>query len=116
MDNASKKQIVKYSAINPSVVFHRIRTGMTGKWDQNKMVRSVRQWLRPTRKQTTAKNKSIPPQRKATSLIIPDANDPFMLMAKSDPMSSLLAENQRLRNLINDIVREDRRSNALKLP
>ena len=116
MDGAKPTQIVKYSPISPSVLFHRIRMGMTGKWDQNKMVRSVRKWLRPTRQHSSAKGQKLPPTTKAVGLIIPDANDPFMLLAKSDPMSNLLAENQRLRNLINDLVREDRRSSTLKLP
>jgi hypothetical protein len=114
MVNVKTKEIVKYSPISPSVLFHRMRFGLHEKWDQNKMVRSIRQWLRPARKQTLEKDgKSL--KQKPVGLIIPDSNDPFMLMAKSDPMSSLMAENQRLRNLINDLVREDRRSNTFTL-
>ncbi len=116
MENEKTKQIVKYSPISPSVLFHRLRSGMTEKWDQNKMIRSVRQWLRPPRKKTSVKNVNPQQSVRAPNLIIPDANDPFMLLAKSDPMSSLLAENQRLRNLINDLIREDRRSNTLQIP
>ncbi|MEP2988205.1 MAG: hypothetical protein ABJN65_08135 [Parasphingorhabdus sp.] len=116
MEDAKTKQIVRYSPISPSVLFHRLRSGMTGKWDQNKMIRSVRQWLRPPRKKASVKDVDSQPSARAPNLIIPDANDPFMLMAKSDPMSSLLAENQRLRNLINDLVREDRRSNTFQVP
>lgn len=116
MDGAKSTQIVKYSPISPSVLFHRIRSGMTGKWDQSKMVHSVRKWLRPSKPKSSKKHRKLSSPTKTAGLIIPDANDPFMLLAKSDPMSSLLAENQRLRNLINDLVREDRRSNILKLP
>ncbi|GAB5486502.1 MAG: hypothetical protein Pars2KO_00720 [Parasphingorhabdus sp.] len=115
MDNVESKQIVKYSPVNPSVIFHRMRTGMSGKWDQNNLVQSIRKWLRPPKQHSSTKAQNMP-LKKPTSLIIPDANDPFMLMAKSDPMSSLLAENQRLKNLINDLVREDRRSSSFKLP
>lgn len=116
MEEVKTKQIVKYSPVNPSVLFHRLRSGVLGKWDQNKMIRSVRQWLRPAgKKKQTEAGRSIS-SRKTTTLIIPDANDPFMLLAKSDPMSNLLAENQRLRNIINDLVREDRRSNSLQIP
>lgn len=115
MDDTHAKQIVKYSPISPSVIFHRMRVGMSGKWDQNKMVRSIKKWLRPHNQEASIKD---PKDKvlKSTSLIVPDANDPFMLMAKSDPMSSLLAENQRLKNLINDLIREDRRSSTFKLP
>lgn len=114
MVSVKTKEIVKYSPISPSVLFHRMRFGLNEKWDQNKMVRSIRQWLRPARKQSSEKGENRS-KHKPAGLIIPDANDPFMLMAKSDPMSSLLAENQRLRNLINDLVREDRRSKSFTM-
>ena len=114
MVDVKSKEIVKYSPVSPSVLFHRMRSGLNEKWDHNKMVRSIRKWLRPVRKPSLEKCGNRP-KHKPTGLIIPDTNDPFMLMAKSDPMSSLLAENQRLRNLINDLVREDRRSKTFTL-
>ena len=114
MAASNNKQIVTYSPFNPSVLFHRMRTGLHGKWDQNRMVASVRRWLRPPRKKT-ASNRRLNQAKTPPCLIIPDAHDPFMLLAKSDPMSSLLAENQRLRNLINDLVREDRRTKSLHM-
>lgn len=116
MEEVKTKQIVKYSPVNPSVLFHRLRSGVIKKWDQSKMIRSVRQWIRPTRKRKQPEVKNSRSFRKTTTLIIPDAKDPFMLLANNDPMSNLLAENQRLRNLINDLVREDRRSNTFQIP
>ena len=113
MEEANNKQIVKYSAISPSVLFHRMRTDLAGRWDQNKMVDAVRRWLRPPVKRKIAS--ALPEQRRSTSnIIIPDAHDPFMLLAKSDPMSNLLAENHRLRNLIDEILTDDRRFRSLE--
>ncbi|MGB5484608.1 hypothetical protein [Parasphingorhabdus sp.] len=109
MEDANTKQIVKYSAISPAVLFHRMRTDLNGRWDQSKMVDAVRRWLRPPAKKRVADNRTEQ-HRSSPHIIIPDAQDPFMLMAKSDPMSHLLAENHRLRNLINEILHEDRRS------
>ena len=111
MENTNNKQMVAYSPISPSVLFYRMRTDLNGRWDQSKMVRSVRRWLRPPKKKTATNNHSKP-DRATSSLIIPDAHDPFMLLAKSDPMSNLLAENQRLRSLINELLREDRRTKS----
>jgi len=112
MEDTKNKQIVKYSPINPSVLFHRMRMDLSGRWDQSKMVKSVRQWLRsPKKKAAVAKRQK--PLQSSVGLIIPDAHDPFMVLAKSDPMSNLLAENHRLRGLIDELVREDSR---LRLP
>lgn len=111
MEDATTKQIVKYSPISPSVLFHRMRTDISGRWDQSKMVSSVRRWLRPPKKKTETNNRAKP-NGSPSSLIIPDAHDPFMLLAKSDPMSNLLAENHRLRNLINELLREDHRTHS----
>ncbi len=77
------------------------------------MVDAVRRWLRPPVKKRI--ESAHPEQRRSSPhIIIPDANDPFMLMAKSDPMSNLLAENNRLRNLIDEILTDDRRTRFLE--
>lgn len=108
MEDTKNKQIVKYSPISPSVLLHRMRMDLSGRWDQSKMVKSVRQWLRPPKRKATVSKRQKPVQS-SVGLIIPDAHDPFMLLAKSDPMSNLLAENHRLRGLIDELVREDSR-------
>ena len=113
MEGVNNKQVVKYSSISPAVLFHRMRTDFHGRWDQNKMVDAVRRWLRPAKKKKVASHRNELP-RTSPNIIIPDANDPFMLLAKSDPMSNLLAENHRLRNLITEILTEDRRSRFLE--
>ena len=111
MEGVNNKQIVKYSSISPSVLFHRMRTDLHGRWDQNKMVDAVRRWLRPAKKKKATHHR-VELLKASPHIIIPDANDPFMLLAKSDPMSNLLAENHRLRNLINEILTDDRRSRS----
>lgn len=113
MEDVSKKQIVKYSSISPAVLFHRMRTDLNGRWDQSKMVDAVRRWLRPAKKKSVVHNRTEL-RRASPNIIIPDAHDPFMLLAKSDPMSSLLAENNRLRNLIDEILTDDRRTRFLE--
>ncbi|MEO9633745.1 MAG: hypothetical protein ABJF89_08845 [Parasphingorhabdus sp.] len=106
MEDSKSKQIVRYSPNSPAVLFHQMRADLQNRWDQSKMVGLVRDWLRPPRKKASIRNSSKF-RRRPANIIIPDANDPFMLMAKSDPMSNLLAENHRLKNLINELVRED---------
>lgn len=111
MEDTNRRQIVKYSPISPAVLFHRMRTDINQRWDQSKMVDAVRRWLRPPKQKRIADNRAE--QCKTSSnIIIPDAHDPFMLLAKSDPMSNLLAENNRLRNLINELLVEDRRTHS----
>ena len=77
------------------------------------MVDAVRRWLRPVNKKKITNNGAEQP-RTSPNIIIPDAHDPFMLLAKSDPMSNLLAENNRLRNLIDEILTDNRRSRFLE--
>ena len=113
MEDSNRKQIVKYSSTSPSVLFHRMRTDLTVRWDQNKMVDAVRRWLRPASNKKIANN-GAEQRRRSPNIIIPDAHDPFMLLAKSDPMSNLLAENNRLRNLIDEILTDERRSRFLE--
>jgi hypothetical protein len=113
MEDTNRRQLVKYSPISPAVLFHRMRTDLHGRWDQSKMVDAVRRWLRPPVNKKTA-NIRTEQRRPASNIIIPDAQDPFMLLAKGDPMSNLLAENNRLRNLIDEILLQDRRTNFLE--
>lgn len=88
-----------------------MRTNVNHRWEQSTLVGAVLRWLRPPKKKRTMKDQT---RRRSSSanIIIPDAHDPFMLLAKDDPMSDLLAENYRLRSLINDLLREERRSNS----
>ncbi len=111
MEKATANQLVEYHPYSPSVLFHRLRSRALGQWQHSKMVKAVRKWLKPPAKQATALP-ALRPQSLPGKIIIPDADDPFMILAKSDPMSSLLAENQRLRSLIDELVREDRRAGS----
>lgn len=101
------RQLVIYNASHPSVIFGKIKTGAIRHWNQSKMVKSVNNWLKVPRKQISAEGQQSKP-KKPSGLIVPQPGKSFLLIQTTDMMGDLLAENQRLRNMVDELVRETR--------
>jgi hypothetical protein len=71
------------------------------------MVKSVNNWLKVPRKQISAEGQQSKP-KKPSGLIVPQPGKSFLLIQTTDMMGDLLAENQRLRNMVDELVRETR--------
>lgn len=99
------RQLVIYNASHPSVIFGKLKLGAIKHWNQSRMVKSVNNWLKVPRKQAVAENKSATPPT-SSGLIVPEPGKSFMLIQTTDMMGDLLAENHRLRKMVDDLVRE----------
>lgn len=99
-------QLVVYNASHPSVIFGKIKSGAIRHWNQSRMVQSINNWLKVPVKRVINKT---PIRRPGNSgLIVPQPGKSFMLIQSRDMMSDLLAENHRLRKMVDDLVRETR--------
>lgn len=98
--------LVVYNASHPSVIFGKIKTGAIRHWNQNRMIRSINNWLKVPAKRMISKTSEK--QSGNSGLIVPQPGKSFMLIQSRDMMSDLLAENHRLRQMVDDLVRETR--------
>lgn len=115
-NTARKTQdVATYNPSHPSVLFHRLKQSVAGAIDFAAFRARLTGWLRkPTLGKNTPRRFMRPARSERTrlvqhrsGLIIPRGGEPFMLTETHDTMSSLVAENQRLRLLVDEIIRTD---------
>ena len=112
---SKSKAIATYNPSHPSVLFHRLKDGMFEALGIATFGRRLTDWLHsaytnrktPRRELRQARGGGTRLIQHRSGLILPTDNPTFMLTETRDTMSDLLAENQRLRKLVDEIIRTD---------
>lgn len=105
--------LATYNPSHPSVLFHRLKHGLLSRLEVLSLHKRLTAWLR----KRTHKNQQVRRERRLarsggsrlirhrSGLIIPVPDQPFLLSETQEAMDDLMAENQRLKRLVDEIIR-----------
>ncbi len=105
--------LATYNPSHPSVLFHKLKLGLLSRLEVLSLRKRLTTWLRSRTRKTKqdwrqarhARGERSRLIRHRSGLIIPVPDQPFMLSENYGAMDDLIAENQRLKRLVDEIIR-----------